>query len=81
MKKLMGAAFLAAAGVMGLTAAQAQGAGGVPADDWAHRVVKHVGNYGASFAHNVDSSTLLKIARGQDALWASDGLPYVPPIR
>ena len=50
-------------------------------NDWAYRIVKHVGNYGESFERNVGSGSLLKIARGQNALWSKGGLQYAPPIR
>ncbi len=49
--------------------------------DWAYRVVKHVGNYGESFETNVGQGSLLKIARGQNALWTKGGLQYAPPVR
>ncbi|WP_441470040.1 amino acid ABC transporter substrate-binding protein [Bosea sp. RAF48] len=50
-------------------------------DDWAYRIIKHVGNYGESFERNVGQGSLLKIARGQNALWNKGGLQYAPPIR
>ncbi|KUL94837.1 amino acid ABC transporter substrate-binding protein [Bosea sp. WAO] len=50
-------------------------------NDWAYRIVKHVGNYGESFERNVGMGSLLKIARGQNALWTKGGLQYAPPIR
>jgi general L-amino acid transport system substrate-binding protein len=53
---------------------------GLP-NDWAYRIVKHVGNYGESFERNVGAGSLLKIARGQNALWTKGGLQYAPPIR
>ncbi len=49
--------------------------------DWAYRIIKHVGNYGESFERNVGAGSLLKIARGQNALWTKGGLQYAPPIR
>jgi general L-amino acid transport system substrate-binding protein len=49
--------------------------------DWAYRIVKHVGNYGESFEKNVGQGSLLKIARGQNALWTKGGLQYAPPVR
>jgi general L-amino acid transport system substrate-binding protein len=49
--------------------------------DWAYRIIKHVGNYGESFEKNVGQGSLLKIARGQNALWTKGGLQYAPPIR
>lgn len=49
--------------------------------DWAHRIVKQVGNYGESFEANVGSGSILKIARGKNALWTKGGLQYAPPVR
>jgi general L-amino acid transport system substrate-binding protein len=49
--------------------------------DWVARIVKHVGNYGESFEKNVGQGSLLKIQRGQNALWTKGGLQYAPPIR
>ncbi len=49
--------------------------------DWVVRIVKHVGNYGKSFERNVGQGSLLKIARGQNALWTKGGLQYAPPVR
>lgn len=49
--------------------------------DWAYRIVKHIGNYGESFEKNVGQGSLLKIARGQNALWTKGGLQYAPPVR
>jgi general L-amino acid transport system substrate-binding protein len=50
-------------------------------NDWAYRIIKHVGNYGEIFETNVGAGSLLKIARGQNALWTKGGLQYAPPIR
>ncbi|MGL5446615.1 MAG: amino acid ABC transporter substrate-binding protein, partial [Rhabdaerophilum sp.] len=50
-------------------------------NDWAYRVIKHVGNYGESFDRNVGNGSRLKIARGVNALWNKGGLQYAPPIR
>ncbi|WNJ93631.1 amino acid ABC transporter substrate-binding protein [Bosea sp. 685] len=50
-------------------------------NDWAYRIIKLVGNYGESFERNVGGGSLLKIARGQNALWTKGGLQYAPPIR
>lgn len=50
-------------------------------NDWAYRIVKHVGNYGEVFERNVGTGSPLKIARGQNALWTKGGLQYAPPIR
>ncbi len=50
-------------------------------NDWAYRIIKHVGNYGESFDKNVGAGSRLKIARGVNALWSKGGLQYAPPIR
>jgi general L-amino acid transport system substrate-binding protein len=50
-------------------------------NDWALRIVKHVGNYGESFEKNVGQGSPLKIQRGQNAPWTKGGLQYAPPIR
>ena len=50
-------------------------------NDWAYRIIKHVGNYGESFERNVGQGSPLKIARGLNALWTKGGLQYGPPIR
>jgi general L-amino acid transport system substrate-binding protein len=50
-------------------------------NDWAFRIIKHVGNYGESFEKNVGQGSPLKIQRGQNALWTKGGLQYAPPIR
>ena len=50
-------------------------------NDWAYRIVKHVGNYGESFERTVGAGSPLKIARGVNALWNKGGLQYAPPIR
>jgi general L-amino acid transport system substrate-binding protein len=50
-------------------------------NDWAYRIIKHVGNYGESFERNVGASSRLKIARGLNGLWSKGGLQYAPPIR
>jgi general L-amino acid transport system substrate-binding protein len=50
-------------------------------NDWAYRIIKHVGNYGESFERNLGQGSPLKIARGLNALWMKGGLQYAPPIR
>ncbi|AWN49426.1 amino acid ABC transporter substrate-binding protein [Methylobacterium terrae] len=50
-------------------------------NDWAHRVIKLVGNYGEVFERNVGQGSPLKIQRGLNALWSKGGLQYGPPIR
>jgi general L-amino acid transport system substrate-binding protein len=52
-------------------------------NDWAVRIIKHVGNYGEAFERNVGQGSALKLGRGLNALWnkAPPGLQYAPPIR
>ena len=50
-------------------------------NDWAYRIIKHVGNYGESFERNVGMGSPIKISRGLNALWSKGGLQYAPPIR
>ena len=50
-------------------------------NDWAYRIIKHVGNFGESFERNVGQGSPLKIVRGLNALWTKGGLQYGPPIR
>jgi general L-amino acid transport system substrate-binding protein len=50
-------------------------------NDWAFRIIKHVGNYGEVFERNLGQSSPLKLPRGFNALWSKGGLQYAPPIR
>ena len=50
-------------------------------NDWAVRIIKHVGNYGEAFERNVGQGSPLKIQRGLNALWTKGGIQYAPPIR
>jgi general L-amino acid transport system substrate-binding protein len=50
-------------------------------NDWAYRIIKHVGNYGEIFERNVGMGSPIKIRRGLNALWDHGGLQYAPPIR
>ncbi|MCB1761555.1 MAG: amino acid ABC transporter substrate-binding protein [Gammaproteobacteria bacterium] len=50
-------------------------------DNWAHNIIKQVGNYAESFERNVGQGSPLKIARGLNALWNKGGIQYAPPIR
>ena len=50
-------------------------------NDWAVRIVRHVGNYGESFNRNVGPNSRLAIPRGLNDLWTKGGLQYAPPIR
>ncbi|MBO1908534.1 amino acid ABC transporter substrate-binding protein [Microvirga sp. 3-52] len=50
-------------------------------NDWAVRIIRHVGNYGESFERNVGEGSNLKIKRGLNALWTKGGLQYGIPVR
>jgi general L-amino acid transport system substrate-binding protein len=50
-------------------------------NDWAARIIKHVGNYGETFDRNVGPGSKLAIERGINRLWNKGGLMYAPPIR
>jgi general L-amino acid transport system substrate-binding protein len=50
-------------------------------NDWAVRIIKHVGNYGESFERNLGEGSTLKIKRGQNAQWTKGGLQYGIPVR
>lgn len=50
-------------------------------NDWAVRVIRHVGNYGETFDRNVGIGSPLQISRGLNALWSKGGLQYAPPVR
>jgi general L-amino acid transport system substrate-binding protein len=53
---------------------------GLP-NDWAVRIVRHVGNYGDIFDRNLGEGSPLKIKRGVNALWTKGGLQYGIPVR
>lgn len=50
-------------------------------NDWAHNIIKQVGNYSESFERNVGQGSDLKIKRGLNALWNHGGIQYAPPVR
>ncbi len=53
---------------------------GLP-NDWAARILRHVGNYGEVFDRNVGNDSPLAIPRGLNHLWNAGGIQYAPPIR
>jgi general L-amino acid transport system substrate-binding protein len=71
--------------LLGVANADGSAAGfgtGIGLDEaWVVQIIKGVGNYGEIFERNVGENTLLKIARGKNALWSAGGLQYAPPIR
>ena len=50
-------------------------------NDFAYRVIKHVGNYGEIYARNLGPGTPLNLERGPNELWTKGGLLYAPPFR
>ncbi|MBD2345218.1 amino acid ABC transporter substrate-binding protein [Anabaena subtropica] len=50
-------------------------------NDFAARVIKHVGNYAEIYDRNLGPKTKLNLARGQNQLWTQGGLLYSPPFR
>ncbi|WP_332683960.1 amino acid ABC transporter substrate-binding protein [Bosea sp. (in: a-proteobacteria)] len=50
-------------------------------NDWAYRIIKHVGNYGESFERNVGMGSKLQLKRGLNDLASRGGLQYPYPIR
>ena len=50
-------------------------------ENWAHNVIKAVGNYGEIFNRNVGKDSPLKLERGLNALWSNGGILYAPPMR
>jgi general L-amino acid transport system substrate-binding protein len=50
-------------------------------NDWAVRIIRHVGNYGEVFERNLGTGSKLAIPRGINSLWTNGGLQYAPPFR
>jgi len=50
-------------------------------NDWAVRIIRHVGNYGEVYERNIGSGSKLGIPRGLNQLWNAGGILYAPPIR
>lgn len=49
--------------------------------DWAHQIIKQVGNYAESFERNVGMDSPLQLERGINALWTDGGILYAPAMR
>jgi len=49
--------------------------------DFCARVIRHVGNYGEIYDHNLGPDTPFNLPRGQNALYSEGGLLYSPPFR
>jgi general L-amino acid transport system substrate-binding protein len=50
-------------------------------NDWAVRIIRHVGNYGEIYDRNIGAESKLHIPRGLNQLWNAGGIMYAPPIR
>ncbi len=50
-------------------------------NDWAVRIIRHVGNYGEIYDRNIGADSKLHIPRGLNQLWNAGGIMYAPPIR
>ena len=50
-------------------------------NDFAVRVIKHVGNYGEVYDRNLGAKTKLNLPRAQNNLWTKGGLLFSPPFR
>jgi general L-amino acid transport system substrate-binding protein len=50
-------------------------------NDFAARIVKHVGNYSEIYDRNLGPKTNLNLPRGQNNLWTKGGLLFSPPFR
>ncbi|MRH41811.1 transporter substrate-binding domain-containing protein [Aquibacillus halophilus] len=53
---------------------------GLP-NDFAYRVIKHVGNYDEIFARHLGPDTVFNLERGLNENWTNGGLLYSPPFR
>ena len=49
-------------------------------NDWAARIIRHVGNYGEVYDRNLGANSRLAIPRGLNRLWTNGGLQYAPPM-
>lgn len=65
--------FLGAEGELGVAI-------GLP-NDFAARVIRHVGNYAEIYNRNLGPETPFNLPRGQNALYTDGGLLYSPPFR
>ncbi|MEB3179105.1 MAG: amino acid ABC transporter substrate-binding protein [Nostocaceae cyanobacterium] len=53
---------------------------GLP-NDFAAKIIKHVGNYGEIYERNLGTKTKLNLPRAKNELWTKGGLLYSPPFR
>lgn len=54
---------------------------GLPARDWAAQVIAVVGNYGEIYQRTVGSDSVLRLPRGENALWLNGGLMHPLPVQ
>lgn len=50
-------------------------------NDFAARVISHVGNYSEIYDRNLGPNSDFALPRGQNQLWSEGGLMYAPPFR
>ncbi|MGN8645817.1 amino acid ABC transporter substrate-binding protein [Gracilibacillus sp. HCP3S3_G5_1] len=50
-------------------------------EDFAYRVIKHVGNYGEIYDRHLGPDTIFNLERGLNENWTNGGLLYSPPFR
>ncbi|MGF1498058.1 MAG: amino acid ABC transporter substrate-binding protein [Elainellaceae cyanobacterium] len=50
-------------------------------NDFAYRVVSHVGNYGEIYERNLGQESQFELSRGLNDLWTNGGILYSPPFR
>ena len=50
-------------------------------DDFAYRIIKHIGNYGESFERHIGTKTPIGLERGLNAQWNKGGILYAAPFR
>lgn len=50
-------------------------------NDFAARIIRHVGNYGEIYMRHLGPDTPLNLQRGQNEIWTNGGLLYSPPFR
>ena len=50
-------------------------------NDFAVRIIRHVGNYGEVYDRSLGPESSLDMPRGLNQLWTAGGLLYSPPFR
>ncbi len=50
-------------------------------ESWAYNVIKQVGNYAEVYDRDLGNGSMLKFARGINALWRQGGVMYSTPMR